>query len=187
MKKLFAIAVAVGMLSGLYAGASFGLGGMYTIGGPSQVSQDSSYSYPSIVADVMVDLLPIVGLRMGLVSVDIKSDSAPAEGGMDMAFGTGVYGDIVFKIPMAGMVSPYIPIGAWYYNNYHGWEDLSLIGLKGGAGAMMGFGGVSAYLEGGVRLASFTYPDYMVAMGYADKSYTYFYVQGGIRVPIPSM
>jgi hypothetical protein len=184
MKKLFAIAVAAGMLSGLYAGASFGLGGMYTIGGPSEVDLDSNYSYPSIVADVMVDLLPIVGLRMGLVQVDIKSDSAPAEGGTQMAFGTGVYGDVVFKIPMAGMVTPYIPIGVWYYNRYHGTDDLSLIGLKGGAGAMMGFGGVSAYLEGGVRLASFSFPT-----GYPveSKSYTYFYVQGGIRVPIPSM
>jgi hypothetical protein len=184
MKKLFAIAVAASLFSGLYAGASFGLGGMYTISGPSNVHPDSNYSYPSIVADVMVDLLPIVGVRMGIVSVDIKSDSAPAEGGVDMAFGTGVYGDVVFKIPMAGMVSPYIPIGVWYYNNYHGYEDLGLIGLKGGVGAMMGFGGVSAYLEGGVRLASFSYPE---VWQLEDKSYTYFYVQGGIRVPIPSM
>lgn len=185
MKKLFAIAVAASLFSGLYAGASIGLGAMYTINGPSMLGQDSNYSYPSVVADVMVDLMPIVGLRMGLVQVDIKSDSAPAEGGIDMAFGTGVYGDVVFKIPMAGTLTPYIPIGIWYYNRYHG-ADQSLIGLKGGVGAMMGFGGVAGYLEGGVRLASFTYgDDYPYPL--EDKSYTYFYVQGGIRVPIPSM
>jgi hypothetical protein len=182
MKKLFAIAVAAGMLSGLYAGASFGLGGQYTLNAPSMVHPDSNYSYPSIVADVMVDLLPIIGLRMGLVNVDIKSDEDPDEGGTKFEIGTGVYGDVVAKIPMAGMVTPYIPIGIWYYNRYHD-ADVSLLGLKGGVGAMMGFGGINGYLEGGVRLASFTYgEDYPYPL--EDKSYTWFYLQGGIRVPI---
>jgi hypothetical protein len=182
MKKLLAIAVAAGMLTGLYGGASFGLGGMYTLSGPSMVHPDSSYSYPSIVADVMVDLIPIIGLRMGLVSVDIKSDEDPDEGGTTMEFGTGVYGDVVVKIPMAGMVTPYVPVGFWYYNRYHN-ADVSLLGLKGGVGAMMGFGGISGYLEGGVRLASFTYGD-EYPLPLEDKSYTYFYFQGGIRVPV---
>ena len=177
MKKLFAIAVAAGMLSGLYAGASFGLGGQYTLMAPSAVDPDSDYSYPSIVADVMVDVIPMIGLRMGLAAIDIKSDE---EGGTIFELGTGVYGDVVVKIPMAGMVTPYIPVGIWYYNKYHD-ADVSLLALKGGIGAMMGFGGVNGYLEGGVNFANMSYGE---GIPLEDRSDVWFYIQGGIRVPI---
>jgi len=176
MKKLFAIVIAVSMFSGLYAGASFGLGGQYTLMAPSVVP-DSDYSYPSIVADVMVDLIPLIALRMGLVTVDIKSD---VEGGTIFELGTGVFGDVVVKIPMAGMVKPYIPIGFWYYNKYHDF-DLAVLSLKGGVGAMMGFGGVNGYLEAGVNFANMMYGETIPLEDYSDL---YYYIQGGIRVPV---
>lgn len=176
MKKLLTLVIGVGLLSGLYGGASFGLGGNYTLMAPSVVP-DSTYSYPSIVADVMVDLIPLIGLRMGLATVDIKSDE---EGGTIFELGTGVYGDVVVNIPMAGMVKPYIPIGFWYYNKYHG-ADVAVLALKGGVGAMMGLGGVNAYLEGGLNFANTMYGE---TIPLEDDSDIYYYIQLGLRVPI---
>jgi hypothetical protein len=169
MKKLFAIAVAAGMLSGLY-GASIGLGVQYTIGEPRAFGDTVDISYPSVLIDLMVPIIPVLGLRCGLVEYNIIGED---DGGNNYKFGTGVYGDIVFWIPTQMMFKPYIPIGFIYGGSDAGSE----LHLKGGVGGMVGFGGVNGFLEGGAKLLTIS-PE-----GFDSESGTFFYVQGGIRVP----
>ena len=154
MKKLFAIAIAVSMMSGLY-GFTFGLGAAY--------DGITEAEYFAIRADVTCKPLPILGFRFGIVSVEFWDDPI----GTVYGFGTGVGTDVIFFIPMAGMISPYIPFGVWYYGN-----GVSSFTVKGGLGADFGFGGFAAYLEGGIS--------YMTN----GVDMNPIYVQGGIRVPI---
>ncbi len=174
MKKLFAIAIAVGMLSSVY-GASFGLGIAYNINHPplqtDYFAGTENFSYPAIVADFRFPLLsPFINARMGLVEYNLISDD---DGGSDYHFGTGVYGDICLTVPMLGMVTPYIPIGVFYDGN-----GGSTIKFKGGLGGEMGIGGFVGYLEGGIKWLN-------VDLEWMEESEsdTYFFVQGGVRVP----
>ncbi len=169
MKKLFAIAVAAGLLTGLY-GASIGLGMQYTISEKLNPFDTVKTSYPSVVLDLMVPIIPVLAARMGLVEYNIISDD---DGGSTYAFGTGVYGDICFMIPMQGMFKPYIPVGFIYA----GMTDYSQMTLKGGVGCEGLFGPVNGYLEGGIHYDTYSPADIDV------DAVTYFYVQGGIRVP----
>ena len=168
MKKLFALVIAASMMSGLYA-LSFGLGARYTIGYPGALA-DSTFSYPSIVADVMCKPLPIVGLRIGLIQFDMIPDE---EGGSKYEFATGANAAVLVYIPMAGMVNPYIP----FYFSYSG-NGGSTILLDAGLGAEFGFGGVNGYLEGGINLWNAS-PE-----GLDSNSETWFHVQGGVRIPV---
>ena len=168
MKKLFAIAIAASMLGGLY-GLSFGVGGQYMIGKPS-VIPDSTYSYPAIVADVMCKPLPILGFRIGLVQYNIIPED---EGDSNYAFGVGTSAAVLVYIPMAGAISPYIPIHFLYMGN-----GGSTFYIDGGIGAEMGFGVVSGYLEGGINFVSYSLE------GFDSSSDNWFYVQGGVRKPI---
>ncbi len=168
MKKLFALVIAASMMSGLYA-FSFGLGARYTLSHPGFLP-DSTYSYPSIVADVMCKPLPIVGLRIGLVQFDMVPDE---EGGSQFMFGTGVNAAVLVYIPMAGMVNPYIPFHFVYAGN-----GGSTITLDAGLGAEFGFGGVNGYLEGGIDLFN-----YSPEVGDSNSD-TWFHVQGGVRIPV---
>ena len=166
MKKLFAIAIAASMLSGLY-GLSFGLGGRYTISHPGALP-DSTYSYPSVIADVMCKPLPILGFRIGLVGLDLIPEE---DGGTQYMFGTGCDASILIFIPMAGMVQPYIPFHILYMGN-----GGSQLFLDGGIGAEFMFGGFGAYLEGGINLYSYS--------NATSTSDTWFHVQGGVRIPV---
>ena len=162
MKKLFALLVAASMFGGLY-GLSLGLGAAYAnLAGP-----EGSDPYFSIRADAMVNVLPMLGVRVGLAQVDLP------EGGTFMQFGTGFNVDLIINIPMTGMVNPYIPVGVWFESN-GGTE----INLKGGLGAQMGFGGFNGYLEGGINFTSFS-PE----VGESSSSHP-LYVQAGIRIPV---
>lgn len=164
MKKLFAIAVVAGMMSGLY-GLTFGVGAAYdNLAGP-----EGTDPYFAIRADVVVKPMPILGFRMGLVSVDLKPDE---QGGTAYVFGTGVNADVLAYIPMMGMVSPYIPLGIWYSGN-----GTSVLHLKGGVGAEFAFGGFGAYLEGGINF-------YNISVGDVSDSQNPLYVQGGIKIPV---
>lgn len=167
MKKLFAIAIAASMLGGLY-GFSIGLGVAYdNLAGP-----EGTDAYFSVRADAMCKPLPILGFRIGLIQIDLPTDATT------YAFGTGVSADVLIFIPMAGMISPYIPFGFWY----HGYADeSSSLKLKGGLGAEMGFGGFMGYLEAGI---TFTKVSWGIE-GVDDPDATNpFYVQGGVRIPI---
>ncbi len=168
MKKLFAIAIAASMLGGLY-GLSFGLGGQYVIGHPGTM-EDSTFSYPAIVADVMCKPFPILGLRIGLVQFNLIPDD---EGGSNYAFGFGTAATALIYIPMAGAISPYIPLHFLYTGN-----GGSKFQLDGGIGAEMGFGGFAGYLEGGINFLSLSPEDE------DSESDNWFYVQGGVRIPI---
>ncbi|OPX18414.1 hypothetical protein BXT86_01260 [candidate division WOR-3 bacterium 4484_100] len=169
MKKLLALMIIAG-LSGLYAG-SIGLGIAYD----DFMHSDSTVSaYPSIRADIMTNILPILGLRTGLVNVDIKEDEA---GGTMFSLGTGVFCDLCLFIPMASSITPYIPLGVWYFNKYQGF-DMSHLAFKGGLGGMMAFGGINGYLELGVNFTSVT-PE-----GGESSSDHWFYGQLGVRVPV---
>jgi len=170
MKKLFAIAIAACLFSGLY-GASIGLGAQYTINAPRAIGDTVNISYPSIVADVMAPILPILGVRMGLVEYNIISED---DGGNNYKFGLGVYGDICLMLPLPMAFMPYIPIGVVYGGN-----GGSTLHFKGGVGGMMNFGGVHGFLEGGIHFMNVD-----LETMEESESDTYFYVQGGVRVPI---
>ncbi|MCK4674078.1 hypothetical protein KAT67_08865, partial [candidate division WOR-3 bacterium] len=106
MKKLFAIAIAASMLGGLY-GFSFGLGVAY-----DEIGREDPYDpFISIKADVMCKPLPILGLRIGLVDVDMRSDD---QGGTQFHIATGCEATVMLYIPMAGMIQPYIPFYLMY-------------------------------------------------------------------------
>lgn len=161
MKKLFAIAIAASIFSGLY-GLSFGLGGVYDmIAGP-----EGTDPYFGVRADVMCQPMPIFGFRIGLVQVDLPEDNTT------YTIGTGLGSDLVIFVPMAGLVSPYIPLGVEYYD--YGELVGSGLNFRGGLGAGFGFGGFAGYLEGGIRF-------FMPGEG---DSQNWFYAQAGIRVPV---
>ena len=159
MKKLFAIVIAGSMLSGLY-GLSIGLGGAY--------DGITETGYFSVRADVMCKAMPFLGFRLGLVQVDFPSGTTP------MYFGTGISTDVMLFIPMAGMISPYIPMGVSYSDAY----DVSTLHLKGGLGAEFGFGGFNGYLEGGINF-------WNIDISGVSGSTNPIYVQGGVRFPVP--
>jgi hypothetical protein len=169
MKKLFAIVIAASMFSGLY-GFSIGIGGRYdNLFGPEDTD-----AYLGIRADVMCKPMPILGLRMGLVQVDLKEDAT------FMFFGTGVNADVLVYIPMMGMVNPYLVLGAWYKMDEAdpSLGDYSLLILHAGIGGEFGFGGFAGYLEAAFNMQSFS-PD--VGDSQTDN---WFYVQVGVRIPI---
>lgn len=164
MKKLFAIAVAAGMLSGLY-GFSIGLGARYdNLAGPEETDP-----YFSIRADVLCKPFPILGLRMGLIQIDLPTDATA------MHIGTGVNADVLVYIPMQAMVKPYVVTGIWFTSLQDTYTDIL---LKGGLGAEIGFGGIDGYLEAAFNMDAFT-PE-----GMDGTTDTWFYVQGGVRFPI---
>jgi hypothetical protein len=174
MKKLFTIAVLAGMLSGLY-GLSFGLGGRYDIGHYSyQYGVDSSFSYPSVVVDVMVKPIPVLGFRFGIFTFNILPEEEKDYAPTTFVFGTGCDASVLVYIPMAGTISPYFPVHFIYNNGEWG----SQFTVDGGVGVEAGFGGVSGYLEGGINFFS-TSPE-----GFDSQSANWFYVQGGVRVPL---
>lgn len=165
MKKLLALAIAIGMFSSLY-GLSFGLGAAYdNIAGPEETD-----AFLSIKADVMCKPLPIVGFRIGLIEFNMPEDAT------NYHFGTGVNATVLVYIPMAAPVMPYIPLGIFY----HSYQDaFSMIDLTAGLGAEMGFGSVSGYLEGGIDWQQIS-PE----VG-DSQSENWFFVQAGVRIPVP--
>jgi hypothetical protein len=164
MKKLFALIVAAGMLSGLY-GFSVGLGVRYdNLAGP-----EGTDPYFSIRADVMCKPFPILGLRMGVIQIDLPTDNT------GIHIGTGVNADVLVYVPMAGMVKPYIVAGFWYTSQQDMYTDIL---LHGGLGAEVGFGGFAGYLEAAFNL------DNLTPEGMDGESNTWFYGQLGVRVPI---
>lgn len=171
MKKLFAIAIAASLVSGGLFGFSFGLGAAY-----DQLGIDELYgeSHPVIIADVMVKPLPILGIRFGVVDVALKSDDF---GGTQFTIATGLDATVLFYIPMAGMLQPYIPV-------YFAYKDLgdggpSAMHFFGGLGAEFMLGSVNGYLEG-----RFDWSDIGDFLGFDPESQNWFTIQGGIRVPI---
>jgi hypothetical protein len=170
MKRLFAVAVAAGLLTSVY-GASFGVGLAYNINHPPQHTYTDDFSYPAIVADFRFPLLgPFINARMGLVEYNMIADD---DGGSDYHYGTGVYGDLCLTIPTLTAITPYIPIGVFYEGN-----GGSTLNLKAGLGGEMGVGGFLGYVEGGIKWMKVDL-DWMEE----SESDTYFYVQGGLRVP----
>lgn len=164
MKKLFAIAIAASLFSGLY-GFSVGLGARYD----NLAGEEGSDPYLSIRADVMCKPMPILGFRMGLVQVDLVEDMTM------MAIGTGVNADVLVYIPMMGMVNPYLLVGVWYHSVQDTYTDLA---LQAGVGGEFGFGGFAAYLEAAFKMNTFTLE------GFDGTTTNWFYVQGGVRIPI---
>jgi len=174
MKKLFAIAVLAGMLSGLY-GFSIGLGGRYEIGHYSYFyGPDSSFSYPAIVADVMVKPIDMLGFRFGLFTFNILPDEEKDYAPTTFMFGTGCDASVLVFIPMAGTISPYIPFHFIYNSAEYGSQFM----IDGGVGVEAGFGPVAGYLEGGINFINWS-PE-----GGDGDSDNWFYVQGGLRIPL---
>lgn len=170
MKKLFIIAMIAGFFGSLY-GASIGFGAQYTINAPRALGDTVNISYPSVIADVMAPILPILGARMGLVEYNIISEE---NGGNNYHFGIAVYGDLCLMLPLPSQFMPYIPVGIVYDGN-----GGSAFHFKGGVGSMINFGTLHGFLEGGVHFMNVDFET--MEEGESD---TYFYVQGGIRVPV---
>lgn len=164
MKKLFAIAIAASMLSGLY-GLTLGLGVSY-----EDVVEEGRYL--CIKGDARVPILPVLDVRGEFLNVGLP------EGGKAIHFGTFFGSDLLIKFPMPAAFQPYLVLGVWFNM---GLEDEPLdymtLGLKAGLGGEYGFGGFNAYLEGGLN--KFTW------VKDADPSTTNpIYVQLGVTFPI---
>jgi hypothetical protein len=113
--------------------------------------------------------MPIVGVRFGLIQIDLPTDATA------MHIGTGVNADVLIYIPMEAMVKPYVVTGIWFTSLQDTYTDFL---LKGGLGAEIGFGGFAGYLEGAFNMDAFT-PE-----GLDGTTDTWFYVQAGVRIPI---
>jgi len=155
MKKLFALALSLSMLSGVY-GLTIGIGGAYE----DVTDELGGGAYFAAKIDAIVPVLPILKVRGNLLNVDFVTDTP-------IKFGTFTGTDLLVILPLPAMFQPYVVAGAWFE------KDVSM-SFKGGLGAEIGFGTVSGYLEGGVN---YTKPD----VGDATMPV---YIQGGVRVPI---
>lgn len=170
MKKLFAIAIAASLVSGGLYAFSFGLGAAYNhLGGDEPMDGNIA-----IKADVMCKPMPILGFRIDLVDVEMFSDEA---GGTQFTIATGCGAAVLFYIPMAGMIQPYIPIHFLYKDV--GDAGGSTMAFSGGVGGEFMFGSMNAYLEG-----RFEFYDVGEFGGFDPESMTWFDIQGGIRIPI---
>ncbi len=139
MKKLFAVAIAAGLLTGLYA-LNLGLGVAYE-------DVADSTRFLTIKADARVPLFAMIDVRCELLNVSLMEDAKA------IRFGTFNGADLLIKFPMPSSIKPYLCFGVWFDK---GLEDVvgfdqTLLDLKAGLGAEMGFGGVNAYLEGGLN------------------------------------
>lgn len=171
MKKLFALAVAISMMSGLY-GLSLGLGVAYeNIAGPEDTDP-----YLAVKGDVTLPVIPIIDWRLGLLSLELPTDAKL------FTLATGISSDLLIKIPMPAAFQPYLVIGLGV--GYYSIEVLdetfntTFLDFKGGIGGEMGFGGLSAYLEGGVNFGYFKFGD-------ADaETENPLFVQAGVKFPV---
>ena len=165
MKKLFAIAIAASMLSGLY-GLTLGLGVAY-----EDVAEDGRWL--CVKGDARIPILPVLDWRVGLLNVRLP------DGGKAINFGTGVSNDLLIKFPMPASFQPYLVLGVWFNMGLEDAPgDYMNLALKAGLGGEYGFGGFNAYLEGGLH--NFTYTKD------ADPSTTNpIYAQLGVTFPIP--
>ena len=164
MKKLFAIAIAASMLSGLY-GLTLGLGVSYE-------SVEDSTRYLCIKGDARVPILPVLDVRGELLLVPLGEDAKAIH------FGTFAGSDLLIKFPMPAAFQPYLVLGVWFYMSLED-DDTMAFDLKGGLGAEYGFGGFNAYLEGGLNKFSY------FKTGSADsETANPIYVQLGITFPI---
>jgi len=167
MKKLFAIAIAASMLSGLY-GLTLGLGVAYE-------DVADSTRWLCIKGDARIPILPVLDWRAGLLNVSLM------EGGKHVLVATGIESDLLIKFPMPASFQPYLVLGLRFLMGLEdtGYYDRMDIALKAGLGGEMGFGGFNAYLEGGLN--KFTYSK----VGDADgETANPIYAQLGITFPL---
>jgi len=155
MKKLFAIAVAATMLSGLY-GLTLSLSGAYQ----DFTDEQGEGAYFGAKADVIMNLLPILKARGFLAEVNFSE-------GTPIKFGTFTGSDLLITIPMPAAIQPYLVAGFQFE------KDVQMI-IKGGLGAEMGFGNMSGYVEYNLNFVS---PE-------VGDSYMPMNIMGGIRIPL---
>jgi len=155
MKKLFAIMIVGSMLGGLY-GLSLSLSGAYQ----DITDEYGGGAYFGIKADVIVGLLPVLKARGYLAEVDFSE-------GTPMRFGTFTGSDLLITIPMAMPFQPYLVAGFWFEKDVY-------TTFKVGAGAEMGFGNMSGYLEYNLNFIS---PE-------VGDSYMPMNLMAGIRIPL---
>jgi hypothetical protein len=164
MKKLFACAIAISMLSGLYA-MKLGLGVAY-----EDALEDGAYL--AIKADARVPLMPIIDVRGCLLNIKLP------DGGKAIEFGTFVDSDLMIKLPMPMPFQPYIALGIWLGK---GLEDEPLdytdLQLKAALGGEMSFGAMDGYLELGLNKLHMTFEE-------GEDAVTPFFVQAGVIFPL---
>jgi hypothetical protein len=163
MRKIFALALALTLVSGLY-GLKLGLGAAY-----AGLLDDHYTEYLSIKADMRVPLLSSVDVRATILNFDMPTDAKAIH------LGTFTSSDLMFKIPMEGSLKPYVAAGLWF--NYGLDAETMDLALKAAIGAEMGLGGLNAFIEAGLGPFSYTKD--------ADPStHNPMYVQAGIILPV---
>jgi len=155
MKKLYALAIVVSFVSGLY-GLTLGIGGAYE--DVTDESGDGAY-FAAKVDGIVPVLSPILDLRFGLADIEFRST--------DIFVGTGISTDLLLSLPMPTPFVPYVVAGFWYKKD-------DRMSIKGGFGGKVGLAGLTGYIEGGIEYEK---PE----TGDAKKP---IYIQGGLRIPV---
>lgn len=171
MKKLMMLMVMFSSINSVY-GTSIGLGVAYDGIGRSMMGE-----FLSLRADIMCKIVPALYLRVGLISLDIDDYYKTLQ------FGTGTSMRLFLSpsamlcliAPIPSSVKPYLPVGFHLTRSSGDLGSTSTWLLHGGMGAMFDLATIQAYLEGGITLVDYEY--------YAQSQH-WFYVQGGLRVPI---
>ncbi len=140
MRKLFALTLALTLVSGLY-GFKLGIGPAY-----ENIAVTDQDPFLAIKIDARVPLISMIDVRAVLINFSMP------ENAKSLKFGTFTESDLMIKFPMEGSFKPYLALGLWLNQ---GLEDAPLdymqLYLKAALGGEMGFGGVNVYVEGGLN------------------------------------
>jgi hypothetical protein len=165
MKKVFALALSLSFLSGLY-GFTLGLGVAY-----EGLAVSGADPYFALKADARVPLSSMIDIRAVLLNVSLP------DGGKSIHLGTFTESDLIFKPKTSMSFKPYLALGVWFSMGLEDAPlDYKILAVKGALGGEMEFGGLNAYLEAGLN--KFTW-----VSGGGGTSHPV-YVQLGVNIPV---
>ncbi len=154
MRKLFILIITLLLINSLFS---------LTIGVGVGVEDLGNNAYGAAKVDAILPLVSFLDARLNLLFLNLSE--------IKINLGTGIGSDIIVKFPLPIIFQPYIPFGFSYFSNHS-----KSFNLKGGIGIDKEFILILGYLEGGFNL------NLLKTNGTSQT--TYFYFQGGIKLPL---
>jgi hypothetical protein len=140
MKKVFALALVLSCMSGLY-GLTLGIGAAY-----EGLLVDGADPYLALKVDARVPLMKMIDIRACVLNVSLP------EGGKNIYLGTFTDSDLLIKPDMGMPFKPYIALGVWFRMGLEDAPgDYQVLGLKGALGGEFEIGSIGAYIEAGLN------------------------------------